>query len=157
MWIVAMTRPAHEAIAALNLSRQGYTSYVPKYAKRQGQKASVIRPLFPRYIFIQVEQFWSSILGTRGISRVLLADEGPAQLPDRIIKELKARELHGLIQLTTPSKFLPGEKVKTETGPLVGHLLIYEGQSSHDRVKVLANLLGRACVIELPEKSLIAA
>ncbi len=152
-----MTRPGHEAIAALNLSRQGYTNYCPRYAKRQANKINVIRTLFPRYIFIRIEQFWSSILGTRGISRVLLAGDGPAELPDRIIKELQGRELHGLIQLTPLPKFQPGEKVKTETGPLTGHLLIYEGQSSHDRVKVLANLLGRACVIELPEKSLIAA
>lgn len=156
-WIVAMCRPNQEVIAGLNLSRQGYVNYCPRYAKRQANKTTAIKPLFPRYIFIYIEQFWSSILGTRGISRVLLGDNGPAPLHDRIITELQARELGGLVQLIAPPKFQPGERVKTETGPLVGHLLIYEGQSSHDRVKVLAQLLGRACVIELPEKSLIAA
>lgn len=151
-----MTRPNHEAIASVNLSRQGYVNYCPRYAIKQA-KTNVIRPLFPRYIFIWIDQFWSSILGTRGMSRVLLGDNGPAALPDEIIKELRAREYHGLVQLTQPPKFLPGDQVKQTEGPLVGHLMIYEGQSNNDRVKVLINLLGRACRIELDEKSLIAA
>lgn len=152
-----MTRPNHEAIAAVNLERQGYVNYCPKFAMKQANKPIVIRPLFPRYIFILIDQLWSSILGTRGISRVLLGDNGPATLPTQVIDELKAREIHGLVTLTTPSKFHPGDPVKTLSGPLTGHLLVYEGQSVHDRVRVLAELLGRKVVIELPEKSLIAA
>ncbi len=152
-----MTRPNHEAIAAVNLERQGYLSYCPKYATKQVKKPIVIRPLFPRYIFILIDQFWSSILGTRGISRVLLGDNGPAILPTHVIDELKSREVNGLVSLTTPPKFHPGDPVKTLSGPLTGHLLIYEGQSVHERVRVLAELLGRKVVIELPEKSLVAA
>lgn len=152
-----MCRPNHEAIAGINLARQGYEYYCPRYATKQVNKPTVIKPLFPRYIFILIDQFWSSILGTRGISRVLLADNGPATLPATAIEELKSREVHGLVTLTTPPKFHPGDHVKTLTGPLTGHLLIYEGQSVHDRVRVLAELLGRKVVIELPEKSLIAA
>lgn len=156
-WIVALTRPNHEAIAGVNLTRQGYVNYCPVYKKTQGNKPSVIRPLFPRYIFIFIDQIWSSILGTRGISRLLLGDNGPASLPEAVIMELKGREQNGLVCLTVPPKFEPGDRVKTSVGPMAGHLLIYEGQSSHDRVRVLAELLGRKVTIELPEKSLIAA
>lgn len=152
-----MTRPNHEAIAGINLARQGYEYYCPRFATKQANKPTVIRPLFPRYIFILIDQFWSSILGTRGISRILLGDNGPATLPTTVITELKAREQNGLVTLTTPPKFRPGDQVKAVSGPLTGHLLIYEGQSVHDRVRVLAELLGRKVVIELPEKSLIAA
>src|ERR1700692_1239312 len=153
-WICALTKPNQEAIAGVNLARQGYSHYCPKYKNVQPNKPSTIKVLFPRYIFIFIDQFWSSILGTRGISRVLLANEGPATVPESVIKELRSRELNGLVQLTSPPKFTLGEKVRTDEGPLVGHLLIYEGQSSHDRVKVLADLLGRKVLIELPEKSL---
>lgn len=156
-WVVAMCRPNHEAIAAVNLSRQGYVNYCPRFATKQVNKPTIIRPLFPRYIFIFIDKFWSSILGTRGISRLLIADNGPATIPTQVIDELKSREVHGLVSLTTPPKFSPGDHVKTDSGPLVGHLLIYEGQSAHDRVRVLAELLGRKVIIELPEKSLIAA
>lgn len=152
-----MTRPQYEAIAEVNLTRQGYVNYVPKFQSKQANKPSVIKPLFPRYIFIFIEQFWSSIMGTRGISRVLLGDNGPATLPDSVITGLKAREHNGLVSLTQPPKFQPGQRVKTDTGPLTGHLLIYEGMSTHDRVRVLADLLGRKVLIELPEKTLIAA
>lgn len=152
-----MTRPQQEAIAAVNLSRQGYVNYCPKFATKQANKPTIIRPLFPRYIFIFIDQFWSSILGTRGISRILLGDNGPATLPESVITDLKAREEHGLVTLTAPPKFRPGDPVKTDTGPLQGHLLVYEGMSSHDRVRVLADLLGRKVIIELDEQSLTAA
>lgn len=152
-----MCRPQHEAIAEVNLTRQGYPSYCPKFQSKQVNKPTVIKPLFPRYIFIWIDRFWSSIMGTRGISRVLLGDNGPATLPDFVITDLKAREHNGLVSLTQPPKFSPGQRVKTGTGPLVDHLLIYEGQSSHDRVRVLADLLGRKVLIELPEKTLVAA
>lgn len=155
-WIVAMTKPNHEAIAVVNLNRQGFVNYVPRYSTKQA-KVNVIRPLFPRYIFIWIDQLWSSILGTRGISRVLLGDNGPATIADSVIKELRSREYHGLVQLTAPPKFTPGEEVKAQEGPFTGHLMIYEGQSHNDRVKVLINLLGRAVRIEIPEKNLIAA
>lgn len=156
-WIVGVTRPNYEAIAEVNLTRQGYTSYCPKFKITQPNKPSSIKVLFPRYIFIFIDQFWSSILGTRGISRVILGDNGPQPMPGYEIEKLRARELHGLVQLTAPPRFTPGDHVKTDTGPLVGHLLVYAGMSSHDRVKVLADLLGRKVTVELPEKSLIAA
>ncbi len=156
-WIVSMTRPNYEAIASVNLTRQGFVNYVPKYQTKQANKPIAIKPLFPRYIFIFIDQFWSAILGTRGISKVLLNGDGPATLPGSVITDLRSREKNGLVQLTAPPKFSIGDRCKATEGPLVGHLLIYEGMSSQDRVKVLASLLGRKVVIELPEKSLIAA
>lgn len=156
-WIVAVCRPNQEAIAEVNLTRQGYLHYCPKIQIKQPNKPTLIRPLFPRYIFIFIEQFWSSIMGTRGISRVLLGDNGPQSLPETIIKDLKRRELHGYVQLTAPPRFTPGEQVKTNEGPLVGIPLIYESMSGSDRVKVLAELLGRKVIVEVPEKNLVAA
>ncbi len=152
-----MTRPQYEAIAGVNLTRQGYTFYCPKYLVKQANKPSSIKPLFPRYIFIFIDQFWSSILGTRGISKVLLNGEGPATLPTKIISDLKSREKNGLVQLTTPHKFQVGDLVKTSEGPLVGHVLICDTMLPHERVRVLMDLLGRKVAVELPEKSLIAA
>lgn len=156
-WICALTRPNQEAIAEVNLTRQGYPNYCPKFQTKQVNKPTTIKVLFPRYIFICIDQFWSSILGTRGISRVLLGDNGPSTLPESVIKGLRQRELNGFVQLTAPPRFQPGDPVKCDTGPLTGYPLVYEGMSSQDRVKVLADLLGRKVSIELPEKSLIAA
>jgi transcriptional antiterminator RfaH len=157
-WFVAMTKPNHEGIAAVNLQRQGFTWYYPRYAHKKPGAAAVIRPLFPRYIFVKLEQVWHSLCGTRGISYLLMADSGPQLLPDQVIETIQAREdKTGLYQLVAPPRFRKGTKVKTQEGPLAGLLLCYEGQSVHDRVKVLAELLGRSCMVEIEERLLTAA
>lgn len=152
-----MTKPNHETIAEFNLARQGYTTYCPRYLQRPPHKAPTIRPLFPRYLFVFIDQFWSSIMGTRGISRVLLGNDGPMILPTVEIDKLRQREIKGLVQLTPPPKFNAGDKVKIQAGPLTGHLCVYEGMSSKDRVRVLAELLGGKYPIVLKENDLILA
>lgn len=155
-WIVAMSKPNQEGIAEINLQRQGFTYYCPRYKHKVGIKVSV-KPLFPRYLFILIDKIWSPIHSTRGISYVLLRDEGPQTISEQVIMSIKAREVRGLVDLDPAPKFLCGDRLKTDVGPLAGHLLLFEGMSSHERVKVLVELLGRKVIVELPEKVLVAA
>ena len=153
-----MTKPNHEAIAAVNLQRQGFRHYYPRFMLKKPGATPVIRPLFPRYIFIFVEQMWRSLSGTRGISYVLMGEGGPQTVDDQVVDRIREREgKDGLYQLTAPPKFQPGEKVKAEEGPLVGLPLFYEGMVAHDRVNVLVEMLGRQCRVEIEEKILITA
>ncbi len=153
-----MTKPNHEAIAAVNLQRQGFLYYYPKFLLKKPGTSPTVRPLFPRYIFIFVGQVWHSLSGTRGISYILMGEGGPQIVPDHIVNRIKEREdKSGLYQLTAPPRFTPGSKVKCEEGPLAGHLLVCEGMAPHDRVNVLVALLGRLCRVEIEEKLLIAA
>ncbi len=153
-----MTKPNYEAVAAAHLQRQGYESYYPQFLMKRPNQTTVVRPLFPRYMFILIDKEWYSISGTRGISRVLMGDTSPQELPAGVVQELRKREdRHGLVSLTIPPKFTRGARLRTRSGPLEGQLLIYEGMAARDRVKVLAQLLGRQCLVELPEKSLVAA
>lgn len=157
-WCVVMTKPNHEAIAAANLQRQGFDYYYPRFLKKKPGTTAVVRPLFPRYIFVFIEQVWRSLSGTRGISYVLMGNEGPQLVADALIQRIKEREdKNGLYQLIAPPRFKPGAKVKAEKGPLAGVALIYEGMSGHDRVKVLADLLGRSTIVIIEEKLLVAA
>lgn len=157
-WFVAMTKPNHEGIAAANLQRQGFHWYYPRYSHKKPGLAAVVRPLFPRYMFVKLETVWHSLRGTRGISYLLMGEHGPQLLPDTVIDTIQMREdKNGLYQLIAPPRFAKGAKVKTQEGPLAGLLLFYEGMSTHDRVKVLADLLGRSCVVEIEERLLTAA
>lgn len=158
MWCVVVTKPNHEAIAAVNLQRQGFSYYYPRFKfQKSGSHSPVVRPLFPRYMFVFIEEVWRSITGTRGISYVLMGEGGPQTLPDSAIKKMKDREIGGLYQLVAPPKFQPGEAVKATEGPLMGLPLIYEGMTSHERVRVLMDLLGRKVPVTIEEKLLVAA
>ncbi len=153
-----MTKPNCETIASVNLQRQGFEYYCPWFSQKIPNKKPIRRPLFPRYIFILIDKVWYSLQGTRGITRVLLGLDGPQTIPSDIIGALRAREgKDGLISLQPAPKFRSGQSVKASHGPLVGHALIYDGMLSHDRVRVLMELLGRKVCVEIKEKLLVAA
>ena len=50
-WYAVHARPRQEAVAELNLKRQGYRTYLPRILlrkRRRGKWARVVEPLFPR-------------------------------------------------------------------------------------------------------------
>jgi hypothetical protein len=54
-WYVVQTQPQSESRAELNLRRQGFTTYLPRYmrTRRHSRKVEMVaRPLFPRYLFV---------------------------------------------------------------------------------------------------------
>ena len=155
-WTVAQTKPNAERVAQLNLQRQQFLTYLPVFAMKVG-KVTKIKVLFPRYIFVQIEQQWHSINSTIGISRLILTNENkPAILSDKIIEGLKAREEKGLIILEPKAKFKPGENVKIVNGPFSGYSALYQEMRDSERSRILIELLGRSVQIEVNENDLSA-
>lgn len=157
-----MTKPNCENIAVANLTQQGFDCYAPRFRETRLDKSVLIKPLFPRYIFTFIDKFWYCIRGTRGVSYLLMGDDGPAYVPNAVINDIKLKEDgEGFVMLkpkeSTAERFHKGDQVKATEGPLADKLFIYEGMSGHDRAKVLMSLLGRQVPITIAEKSLVAA
>ena len=75
---------------------------------------------------------------------------GP-RVSDAVIAELRGRERDGLIELPKAAPGLkPGDHVRIIAGPFSERLALYEGQTSHERVAVLLQLLGGRHRTELP-------
>ena len=158
-WIVAVTKPNHQAVAEVNLSRQGYEPYCPRCLETIGAK-KVKKPLFGPYIFVHYANRWLSLRGTRGIRHVLMNMDGPQLLRDAEIDKLRSMEQDGLVTLPTSSPdptFTPGEAVRATDGNLVGFHLIYDGMSVRDRCFVLTEMLGRKVRVQVNQASLVAA
>ena len=158
-WAVVMCKPNCEAIAVENLTQQGYDCYFPRF-KAAGRGNTILKkPLFPRYVFASIDKFWYSIRGTRGVSHLLMSDSGPAIIPASAIEAIRSKEDgEGFIVLgkkQSPERFNKGDPVKAIEGPLTGLDLIYDGMSSHDRVQVLAALLGQQVKVIIDEKVLV--
>lgn len=160
-WAVVISKPNSEAIAVANLQRQGFVSYFPRYRYQKPNKPLIIKPLFPRYLFVFVDKFWYSIKGTRGVTNILLAEEGPSVVPASIIEAIKGREdAEGFVVVgreIRQEKFIKGQAVRATEGPFAGLSLIYEGMSAQDRVKVLVEILGRQVPATVSESKLVAA
>lgn len=153
-WAVAFTKPASELMAAQAvIERAGCRSYCPVAkvilrGNRPGKGAPVMRPLFPRYIFVEIEagQF-VSILYARGIIDLIRdADQRPRTIADEIVEDLRERERAGEFDEGSRERVLatyrPGSEVMVdrEWGRVVGTLIALDGES---RALVLLNMLGR--------------
>jgi transcriptional antiterminator RfaH len=163
-WYVAYTRPNGEAEAVKHLQRQGYTTYLPQYrrAVRHARRHMlVMRPLFPRYLFVGLDptsQRWRPIRSTCGVVGLVTSGDRPAPVAPEIVEHLKGREREGAFDLVAPVQRLrAGDMVKVKKGPdaeLVGRLL---SVADKERVVILLDLLGRPVPAEVPLLALEAA
>ena len=149
-WYVVHTQPNGEARADLNLRRQGFATYLPRYARRHrhARRQEVVqRPLFPRYVFVALDlarDRWRAVHSTFGVNRLVLAGEEPLPVPDGVIDEIRAREDgEGLIALGLPAGVGPGSRIRLVDGIFSEAKGVLERIADDRRVAILLELLGR--------------
>jgi transcriptional antiterminator RfaH len=143
-WSVVQSQPACERRAITHCERQGFTVYAPRekiISVKRGRKVHGARWLFPRYLFVWIEDQWQRLFNTIGVSTVLMNGEKPARVPEQFISDLKAREVRGLIELKR-SMFTKGQHVQVTGGLFVGKRGIYQGMTSRQREIILLEALG---------------
>ena len=124
-------------------------SRCPAYAPRlrrhrvsRGRKIEEQPLLFPSYVFVSVLSQWHAARWAPGVVRLVMDGEQPAHVPDRVIADIRKREVRGLIELPRPPGLQRGDRVRVVRGPLVDRLGLYHGMGGRDRVLVLLRLLG---------------
>ena len=149
-WYVVHTQPHHELRADINLRQQGFATYLPRYlrARRHARRTEqVIRPLFPRYLFVAADvarDRWRAIHSTFGVSHLLVAGEEPVAVPAGVIDEIRAREgADGLVTLGLPAGLAPGSKIRLIDGIFADAKGVLERVADDRRVAILLELLGR--------------
>ena len=162
-WYVAHTQPNSETKAIFNLSRQGFTSYLPRFhaRRRHARKVeSVIRPLFPCYLFVYLNMEhdrWRSVNGTYGVKSLIANGDRPLPVPVGVVESFKAREDKlGVISLQNPT-FYCGQRVEILEGPMKMRAGYFRRMSGEERVLLLLDLLGREVDVTIPLSSVAAA
>ncbi len=148
-WFVVQTQPNSEVRASVNLDRQGFEAYLPRYLKqrRHARKIEqVARPLFPNYLFVRLDtgrDRWRSVNGTFGVNRLVSLGEAPISLPEGVVEAIRSREDEsGLIALLPPI-FSPGQRVEILEGPMAMCTGLVQQMPDNDRVVLLLDMLGR--------------
>jgi transcription antitermination factor NusG len=157
-WAVAQTQPQRERLAIEELGRAGFSIYFPRIRFRQNGRWR-ITGLFPGYLFVAITDHWWAARWCRGVLRLLGVDGStPARLHGNVISEIRKQEKNGFVVLKPRSeKLRKGQQVRIVGGQFSGHLAFYEGQSSHDRERVLLDLLGRQVLVELGQNDRVEA
>jgi transcriptional antiterminator RfaH len=148
-WYVVHCRVSSEQRAEINLRRQDYEVWLPMYHKtrRHARRVeTVLRPLFPRYLFVRLDlssQSWRPILSTFGVHNIIADGDGPLAIGDDIIAALRERaDLEGVFEIAR-SAFKPGEEVRVQGGPMANLEGIFQAELDSDRVLILLKLMGR--------------
>lgn len=157
-WFVVYSHPHKESIAAVNIARQGFETYVPCYKKivKHARKINVVAaPLFPRYFFVKIDEEqnnWHSINNTHGVSYLLKTKTGSLlSIKDYIIVELfNNHDQNGLVSLSVLELFKPGDKVRILNGAFNNHTAIYQRMTDSQRVELLINLIQQDVTLTMP-------
>ena len=148
-WYVVHCRVSSEQRAEINLRRQDYEVWLPMYHKtrRHARRVeTVLRPLFPRYLFVRLDlssQSWRPILSTFGVHNIIADGDGPLAIGDDIIAALRERaDSEGVFEIAR-SAFKPGEEVRVQGGPMANLEGMFQAELDSDRVLILLKLMGR--------------
>jgi len=156
-WRAVLCRPRQERRAEAHLENQGFEVFLPRMRARtryRGKWTTRVEALFPRYLFIHLEEFaddFSTIRSTRGvIGLVRFGNEFPT-LENGIIHELRARQNdNGLIDLSEAMDLQTNDTVEITHGAMAGLRAVFRARNGEERVTVLLKLLNNEREIELP-------
>ncbi|GIK98109.1 MAG: transcription antitermination protein RfaH [Alphaproteobacteria bacterium] len=156
-WHAAYTQIHAEARAAQELRNQGFHVFLPlcRRLRRHARRTeAVLRPLFPRYLFVALDierQGWRSINGTRGILHLICQGDRPVAVPIGVVEGLRARaDAAGAVPLDALAVLERGRPLQVTAGPFTGHTGRFESLTSDQRVVLLLEVLGRPLAVAVP-------
>lgn len=155
-WWLVTTKPRQEEYAEANLLNQGYETYRPlakRLRKQRGKMKPTIESLFPRYLFIHLDQLndnWAPIRSTYGVSKIVSFGNKPAKVPDEIITQLKKEEDQLAEKAIDLDRFKKGETIKIENGAFKGLNALFLSYDGEERAIVLLNILQNQTKLTVP-------
>ena len=154
-WYLIFSKPQRERLAKENLERQNYHVYLPlvRHRKRVGGRyRTLIEPMFPRYMFIRLDDTnddWGPIRSTIGVANLVRFGTVPARLPDSLVQLMREREDDEGIQNLPEQELKPGDPVRIVEGVMAGYEAIYQSGSGSKRVILLLEIAERSAQITL--------
>ncbi|VVP82104.1 Transcription antitermination protein RfaH [Pseudomonas fluorescens] len=156
-WYLLQCKPHQDERAHVNLTQQNYVVFHPQLMSERvirGKQHRVRESLFPGYLFIHLggNDNWAPIRSTRGVSRIVEFNHGPATVSEHVVEHLRARCESAESQVNEPLK--PGEPLQIIRGPLSTLEGIFISSQGTERVMILLQFLNRDQAICLPLRDL---
>lgn len=157
-WYLIYTKPLGEATARAHLARQGFEVYFPRVLqriRRAGRWIEQVSPLFPRYLFVGLDeqrQALAPVRSTVGVAGVVKFGAQFTTVPESVLQELRSRADpdSGMHRLQQPAQLVQGAAVRIDSGPFSGLEAAFEREVGTDRVMVLLNVLGQSVPVRMP-------
>ncbi|MDA9178362.1 transcriptional activator RfaH [Amylibacter sp.] len=158
-WFILQFKSNSHHIAAKNLNRQGFETFLPLHdttSRRTSRFINTSKPLFPGYMFIKfdrTESVWHKINSTYGVSRLITFNSILKSIPTIFVDHLMKRyDSSG--NLLPIKKLKKGDQVKLLKGPFANFIATVEKYEDDQRIWVLMDLMGRKTKIITPSDGL---
>ncbi|CUS47131.1 MAG: transcriptional antiterminator RfaH [Idiomarinaceae bacterium HL-53] len=159
-WYLLHCKARQEARAKENVENQGYATCLPRiHIKKtvRGRRTVVHEPLFPNYLFIELNPEtanFNALRSTRGVNGFVRFGGVPRPVPNQVIDEFKQFEIDHEHEIE--SQFKVGSRVEVNEGPFAGLQAVYQMPKGEERCLVLLDMLGKQQRIEIEERALKA-
>ena len=157
-WFAVYTIARNEERASYHLRNQGYEVYLPLFRKkrRHARRTDWVKmPLFPRYLFVQLDlevMPWRAVHSTLGVSALVCSGDGPVPIRNELIAAIQGRESpDGLVRINEHFCAKPGKRVTLLDGPFAEFEGIFESMRDDQRMVILLEFLGRPLKVVAPK------
>ena len=149
-WFCVHTKPGKEPFVEHHLTNEiGLDCYFPRLKRKKiirRVKRIVTEPLFPRYLFCQLDlaSSYRAVRYARDVVNIVNSGQRPTAVADHTIAQIKiwAGEKNAIITLE-PKPFETGESVEITSGPMQGLEAIFLHETNQsERVAILLKLMG---------------
>lgn len=157
-WYLLQCKPHQDERAHLNLLQQHYAVFHPQLLSERvirGKRHQVQESLFPGYLFIHLgsDDNWAPIRSTRGVSRFVEFNHGPATVAENVIEHLRARCFESSVSPDHPP-LTPGDHLQVIRGPLSTLEGVFITSHGPERVMILLQFLNRNQTVSMPLRDL---
>lgn len=142
-WYALQHKPAQGDRALEHLQNQDISCFYPKITVEKikaGKRTKKLEPLFPGYLFVNLEKtdpMWSKLRSTRGVLRIVSFAHEPAVIGDEVIQHIK----DGLHKVAEHGGIKPGQAVELRNGPFQGLEAIFQAYDGEERAIVLIGFM----------------
>lgn len=162
-WYAIYCKPKEDERAEFNLDRQEFEVFRPKHRVRRRRRngmCTVVESLFPRYLFIHLDDIaenWAPIRSTRGVAGLVRWGSSIPHVPDYVVDCLQENlDTAGCIP-TPPVGYQPGDKLRILEGPFAGLEGVFYSRRSDDRIMLLLEVMKQEQRMPFPEAALTRA
>ncbi|MHA7924099.1 MAG: transcription/translation regulatory transformer protein RfaH [Marinobacter sp.] len=151
-WYALQHKPAQGDRALNHLQNQDIACFYPKITVEKikaGKRTKKLEPLFPGYLFVNLEQTdpqWAKLRSTRGVLRIVSFANTPAAISDEVIQHVKA----SLDSVAEQGGIKPGQAVQLNEGPFEGINAIFQAYDGEARAIVLINFMQKQQRVKVP-------
>ncbi|MBY6070804.1 transcription/translation regulatory transformer protein RfaH [Marinobacter salsuginis] len=155
-WYALQHKPAQGDRALQHLQNQDIACFYPKISVEKikgGKRSKKLEPLFPGYLFVNLEQTdprWSKLRSTRGVLRIVGFANKPAPISDAVIQHIK----ESLDSVAEQGGIKAGQAVQLNEGPFEGINAIFQSYDGEARAIVLINFMQKQQVVSVPVSAL---